>query len=179
LLLLCLGVALSTLLQASPGAADPRMELEVWKGKREMWLKFGNRVTRKFPVVLGRQPVATKLRQGDLRTPVGKYYVCEKRSRSRFRRFLGISYPNVDDAERGFSDHLITADQWADILFANLRRQVPPWRTPLGGRIGIHGHGGRQMIGADWTEGCIAVGDDEIEYLYRVVPVGTPVTIHD
>ena len=158
---------------------DPPPRLDVWKGTHEMWLRYGNRVMRKFVVSLGSQPMAPKLRRGDGRTPVGEYYVVEKRPRSRFRRFLGLNYPNVDDAERGFASRIINAEQWADILFANLRKDVPPWVTALGGRVGIHGQGGRRPIGPDWTEGCIAVSDDDIEYLYHVIPIGTPVTIHD
>ncbi|MBI4515869.1 MAG: L,D-transpeptidase [Deltaproteobacteria bacterium] len=153
--------------------------IEVWKAKHEMWLKQDGRISRRFRIYLGRQIEATKEHQGDGRTPVGKYYVAEKRAKSSFRRFLGISYPNIDDAERAFAERLITADQWADILFANLRGQVPPWQTPLGGRVGIHGHGGRDDFGFDWTKGCIAVSDDDIDYLYARVPVGAPVIIHD
>jgi murein L,D-transpeptidase YafK len=172
-------------LVSSARAVDLRQQdrsgltLEVWKTKRELWLKRGDRIIRKFRISLGMDPAETKLHQGDGRTPVGKYYVTEKRPNSPFHRFLGISYPNIDDAERGFAAHLISADQWADILFANLQHQPPPWHTPLGGRVGIHGEGGRNALGVDWTEGCIAVSDDAIEYLYHVVPVGTPVIIHD
>jgi murein L,D-transpeptidase YafK len=153
--------------------------IQVWKSRHEMWLEQHGRVTRKFHVSLGSNPRDGKLRQGDGRTPVGRYYISEKLPNSRYHRFLGISYPNVDDAERGFAAQLITADQWADILFANLRGETPPWQTPLGGRVGIHGQGRRQRGGLDWTQGCIAVSDHDIEYLYAVVPVGTPVHIHD
>jgi murein L,D-transpeptidase YafK len=171
---------------AAMGRADDRRHfkpavpaLEVWKAKREMWLQQDGHTMRKFRVKLGGEPTAAKLHQGDGRTPVGHYYVSEKRPNSPFRHFLGISYPNVDDAERGFAAKLITADQWADILFANLRGEPPPWRTPLGGRVGIHGHGGRHARDSDWTEGCIAVSDDDIDYLFPIVPLGTPVNIHD
>ncbi|HUI27350.1 MAG TPA: L,D-transpeptidase [Candidatus Kryptonia bacterium] len=153
--------------------------LEIWKGKREMWLKQNGRVVRKFRISLGAEPGATKIQRGDGRTPVGTYYVSDKRANSPFHRFLGISYPNIDDAERGFAEHLISADQWADILFANLRHQPPPAHTALGGRVGIHGLGGRRAEGIDWTAGCIAVSDADIDYLFRVVPVGAPVRIHD
>jgi len=153
--------------------------IEVWKAKRQLWLEKNGTVIRKFRISLGTDPREPKLRQGDGRTPVGNYYVSEKRAKSPFRHFLGISYPNVDDAERGFAAHLISADQWADILFANLQREPPPWRTPLGGRVGIHGFGGRPAAGIDWTQGCIAVSDPDIDYLFAVVPVGTPVHIHD
>jgi L,D-transpeptidase-like protein len=166
------------------GAADGdgiyhTLSIHVFKQRHELVLKQGDQVLRSFPVALGRQPVGMKEFRGDNRTPEGRYYVCDKNANSRFHRFLGISYPNRDDADRAFAQRLITANQWADIFFANLRRSMPPASTLLGGRVGIHGHGGREQLPIDWTEGCIAVGDSEIEYLYDVVPIGTPVIITD
>ena len=153
------------------------LTIHIFKERRQMLLKQGDHVLRTFGVRLGRQPVGTKEYRGDNRTPEGQYYVSEKKASSRFHRFLGISYPNRDDADRAFSQRLISANEWADIFVANVRRSVPPSSTLLGGRVGIHGLGGRQRSLFDWTEGCIAIGDAEIEYLYEVVPVGTPVII--
>lgn len=155
------------------------LSIRVWKGRHELWLQDGDRIVKKFPVALGKEPTAGKLVRGDGRTPEGRYYICEKRSRSRFHRFLGISYPNIDDAERAYAEHLINADEWADIFFANLQLGTPPWSTVLGGRVGIHGYGGRPLIPIDWTQGCIAVSDADIEYLYDRVPLGTPVVISE
>ncbi len=155
------------------------LTLRVWKGRHEMWLEDGDQVIRKFQVALGKNPRAGKLARGDGRTPVGNYYICEKRVRSQFHRFLGISYPNVDDAERAFAQHLISADEWAEIFFANLDHLTPPSSTLMGGSVGIHGYGGRPRATADWTEGCIAVSDADIEYLYDRVPLGTHVVISE
>ncbi len=164
---------------SSPGAATPQLVIHVQKGSREMWLQDGDRTVRRFRIALGQEPSAGKLFRGDGRTPEGKYYVCEKRPNSRFHRFLAISYPNIDDAERALANKLITADEWADIFFANLRQTTPPWNTLLGGQVGIHGYGGRKDMPIDWTEGCIAVSDSDIDYLYDAVPLGTPVVIAD
>jgi murein L,D-transpeptidase YafK len=154
--------------------------LEVWKAQRKMELRnAGGAVEAKFPIVLGMQPREPKRIQGDGRTPVGRYYISEKNERSRFRRFLGLNYPNIDDAERGYWDRLIDSRQWADIFFANLRGDVPPWSTRLGGRVGIHGYGGRPELPVDWTEGCIAVPDADIDFIFYRVPIGTPVVIHE
>jgi len=155
------------------------LALRVWKSRREMWLEDGGRVVRKFSIALGAHPKSSKLVRGDGRTPEGTYYICEKRPQSRFRHFLGISYPNVDDAERAYAERLISADEWAAIFFANLEQTVPPWSTAMGGRVGIHGYGGRSKLPIDWTEGCIAVGDSDIDYLYERVPLGTRVTISE
>lgn len=178
------GIAGSCLIaatQAWPTGVEDRndLTLRVWKGRHEMWLEDGGRILKKFEVALGKKPTATKLLRGDGRTPEGRYYICEKRPQSRFRHFLGISYPNVDDAERGYAERLISADEWADIFFANVQQSVPPWSTALGGRVGIHGYGGRPLLPIDWTEGCIAVSDTDIDYLYDRVPLGTRVTISE
>jgi lipoprotein-anchoring transpeptidase ErfK/SrfK len=153
------------------------LSIHVLKQQRQLVLRQGDQVVQTFPVVLGRQPVGAKEYRGDNRTPEGTYYIAEKRANSRFHRFLGISYPNREDAERGFAQRLINANEWADIFFANLRKLMPPASTLLGGRVGIHGHAGRKELAYDWTEGCIAVTDPAIEYLYELVPVGTPVYI--
>ena len=153
--------------------------IEIWKSQRRMELRQGDAVLGQFRVALGQQPRWGKELQGDGRTPVGRYYVSEKKAESRFHRFLGISYPNVDDAGRGYRRGLIDAGQWADIFFANLRGDAPPWHTVLGGRVGIHGYGDRPYVPIDWTEGCIAVSNDDIELIYDRASLGTPVIINE
>lgn len=164
--------------RAASASDETGMSLRIFKQRREMVLVDNRQLVRKFTVALGRAPVGTKLVRGDNRTPEGRYYVCEKNANSRFHRFLGLSYPNRDDADRAFARRLISANEWGEIFFANLQRATPPWSTALGGRVGIHGQSGRDMS-TDWTEGCIAVTDADIDYLYATVPVGTPVIISD
>jgi murein L,D-transpeptidase YafK len=164
--------------QARSAPSDTaELTIRVSKAQHELWLLEGDRVLKTCPVSLGRELNASKLRRGDGRTPEGAYYISEKRERSRFHRFLGISYPNIDDADRGYAERLISANEWADIFFANLQQTTPPWSTAMGGRVGIHGHGGPSFIPIDWTDGCVAVSDTDIDYLYDHVPVGTPVII--
>lgn len=179
-------VALGALLlvgvsSAAPAFAerDPATVIEIWKARRRMELRSGRQVLRQFHVALGQEPRFSKRVRGDNRTPEGRYYISEKKARSGFRKFLGLSYPNIDDAERGYSARLIDVDEWAEIFFANLRGRTPTWRTLLGGRVGIHGYGGRPLSYQDWTEGCIAVSDEEIDYLYDRVSVGTIVIINE
>jgi len=177
----CLGALCGArLLAASEGGmkpdADP-LALHVWKARHEMSLLEYGQVVRTFNVALGRDPKAGKLIRGDGRTPRGRYYVCEKRPQSRFHRFLGISYPNIEDAEQAYAKQLISTDEWAAIFFANLELAAPPWSTRLGGHVGIHGYGDRAEVPVDWTEGCIAVRNVDIDYLYDRVPLGTPVII--
>jgi murein L,D-transpeptidase YafK len=177
--LVAIGAAGSTVgAEYAPSAVSAPTVLEIWKGRRRMELRDGEQVLRQFQVVLGVAPRYAKEVRGDYRTPVGRYYISEKHV-SRFHRFLGLNYPNVDDAERGYNRRLIDANQWADIFFANLNGASPTPGTPLGGRVGIHGFGERPFLPVDWTEGCIAVRNEEIEYLFDVVPVGTQVVINE
>ena len=162
---------------AARGAGYP--VIEIWKGERKMELRQGNAIIGRFHIVLGPQPRFGKERQGDGRTPVGRYYVSDKKIETPFHRFLGISYPNVEDAERGYQQRLIGPGQWADIFLANWRGEPPPPSTTLGGRVGIHGFGPRPFLPVDWTEGCVAVSNEDIELIYDRAPVGTPVIINE
>ncbi len=154
--------------------------LAIWKSKHRMELWLDGELLRDFEIALGRSPVGHKEVQGDKRTPVGRYHVVEKHHSKRFHRFLGLNYPNVDDANRGYESGLISARQWAELFVAEDRVASPASTTTLGGWIGIHGYGHRPYIPViDWTDGCIAVSNEEVEYLYSRLPVGTSVIIHD
>jgi murein L,D-transpeptidase YafK len=126
-----------------------------------------------FRVGLGTNPDSAKQRQGDRATPEGVYAVAYKNPDSRFYKSLALTYPNQQDAERGLRTGLITQKEHDAILAAHRQGRTPPWNTALGGEIFIHGHGSA----SDWTWGCIALDDSDMERLYRVVPPGTPITI--
>ncbi len=144
----------------------------------ELWRDGG--VVRDFEVALGENAVGDKEVRGDKRTPVGSYYVSDKHVSGRFHRFIGLNYPNVDDANRGYEGGAISARQWADLFVAEDRGSSPTSSTRLGGTIGIHGYGSRPYIPViDWTEGCVAVSNEESEFLYERLPLGTPVEIYD
>jgi hypothetical protein len=153
--------------------------IEIWKTQRKMQLHDAGVLVGEYRIVLGNNPRSGKEVMGDGRTPVGRYYVSDKNPASQYHRFLGISYPNADDAERAYRGGLLSTVQWADIFLANLRGAAPPPYTALGGRVGIHGFGGRPYVAVDWTAGCVAVSDDEIEVIYDRVPVGAPVIIYE
>jgi hypothetical protein len=114
-----------------------------------------------------------KLREGDFRTPEGEFYVCVKNPNSKYVLALGLSYPGISDAERGYRGKLISKSQYDKIVYAIRNRRQPPWNTPLGGEIMIHG---RRNGGRD-TEGCIALEDKDIRELYPQISVGTRVVI--
>lgn len=148
-------------------------KIVVSKSARRLELYSDGRVVRAYRVVLGGDPVRDKEREGDSRTPEGDFYVCVKNERSQFYRSLGLSYPNREDAERGLRDKLITRAQHDRIVRAIARRRTPPWDTPLGGEIYIHGGG----TSNDWTRGCVALDNADMQELFDSVPVGTPVRI--
>lgn len=150
----------------------PELTIRVEKAARRLTVHSGDRALVTWPVALG-GPNADKVRQGDRATPEGTFRVVTRNDRSQFHLFLGLSYPNAEDADRGVADGTITATQAARIREADAAGRVPPWNTALGGAIGIHGGG----AGADWTLGCIAVENPQIEELWEVAPMGTKVVI--
>jgi len=152
--------------------AKPR--IEVFKSKRELQCFDGERLIKSYRIALGTNPKPPKEREGDRRTPEGSYFICRKNPNSRFHLSLGISYPGPHDADRGVKAGLISEREHKAILEAHCTGNTPPWDTKLGGEIFIHGRGSK----SDWTLGCIALDDSDIEELYRFVPVRTPITIH-
>ncbi len=129
--------------------------ITVEKAQRRMTLWHHDDALQVFNVQLGRNPVGHKRQRGDGRTPEGNYYIDRRNPRSQFHLSLGINYPDDRDREN-----------------ANEAGVNP------GGDIFIHGRGRdfRRARG-DWTEGCIAVTDREIELIYAMVQDGTPITI--
>jgi murein L,D-transpeptidase YafK len=132
----------------------------------------GDEEVLRIPVVLGKN-AGDKLREGDLATPEGDFYVCYKNPASQYHLFLGLSYPNLEDAERGLREKLITPAEFAQIRDAIVQRECPPWKTALGGEVGIHG----PCPNRTWTHGCIAMGVEQIERLYEMLDLGDEVTI--
>lgn len=163
---MCVSVAIVVLagsVHAAPdalpdGTVADRIIIE--KAARKLCLYRRNSLLKTYKIALGPNPVGHKRRQGDGRTPEGRYVIDSRNSRSAFHRALHISYPNVEDRRNA------------------RRRGVSP-----GGDILIHGlpngwgHIGIAHVVRDWTLGCIAVTNEEIEEIWRVVPNGTPVEI--
>ncbi|MBU2537068.1 MAG: L,D-transpeptidase [Proteobacteria bacterium] len=150
---------------------DPKIVIK--KAKKKLFLYSEEKLLRTYPVKLGLNPVGDKLQQGDKRTPEGSYYVCIKNPRSKYYLSLGLSYPSIEDAERGLEQKLISKGDRDRIIDRISKKSIPPWDTPLGGEIFIHG-GGETW---DWTYGCVAMHNKDIEELYKVITVGTEVVI--
>ncbi|HKO96033.1 MAG TPA: L,D-transpeptidase [Pyrinomonadaceae bacterium] len=150
---------------------NPR--IVVYKAQRRLELYSDGSLVRTYRIGLGLNPVADKKQQGDRATPEGEFYVFTRNNKSAFYLSLGVSYPNVEDAERGLRDGLITRSQHDAIVRAIKRKATPPQNTRLGGDIYIHGNG----AGSDWTWGCVALENEDMRELFDAIPVGTPVTI--
>ncbi len=151
------------LLAAATGLAAAETQADrvvIHKARRELLVMAQGKVIRSYRVALGTHPRGAKQRQGDGKTPEGIYTISGRNAQSQYHRALRVSYPNRQDLERA------------------RRAGVNP-----GGDIMIHGlPRGQGWIGKahvlyDWTLGCIAVTDDEIEEIWRLVPNGTTVEI--
>jgi hypothetical protein len=150
---------------------DPKLLAE--KSRRTLTVFSDGRPVKTYRIALGTDSVAPKEREGDGRTPEGTFFVCVKNAESRYNLSLGLSYPSEADAQRGVDDRLISKREQRAIVDALRRYRKPPWNTKLGGEIMIHG-GGTQR---DWTEGCLALSDSDVEELYPRIPLGTEVEI--
>ncbi|MFA9441172.1 murein L,D-transpeptidase family protein [Uliginosibacterium sp. sgz301328] len=149
------------------------VSIVVRKQARVVQVLDDGKVVKTYRAALGYAPDGTKLRQGDGKTPEGRYFVRVKNANSQFHLSLGIDYPGVDDAARGLKARLIDGAQYAAIVAAHRRNRLPPQNTALGGDIFLHGGGNSR----DWTLGCIALDNADIEELYKTVKLGTPVDI--
>jgi len=106
-----------------------------------------------------------KQRRGDLRTPEGWYRTSDK-PWSDFYGAIAVHYPGVEDAKRGLDSGLISVEEHAAIVSAISAGKKPPQNTRLGGEILIHGGGGD----TDWTLGCVALENEEIDVLRAALP---------
>ena len=145
----------------------------VKKAERLLYLLDGDTVVATYKIGLGFTPEGHKLKEGDGKTPEGEYYICVKNPNSRFYLSLGISYPNKQDAKTALDDGRIDSRTYHKIAKAIDEGKIPPWNTPLGGEIMIHGNGSSR----DWTAGCIAVDNEVMDLLFDICDVGTSVTI--
>ncbi|MFV0410361.1 MAG: murein L,D-transpeptidase family protein [Paracoccus sp. (in: a-proteobacteria)] len=156
----------SLLAIASCSGTDPKFKryngppvtrVDVFKSKRLVLLYSGNRVLKAYRMNLGYAPTGNKEYEGDGKTPEGLYYIDRRNPNSRYHLSVGISYPNEADKARALAQGV-----------------------QVGSDIFIHGQGpeGRAANRPDWTVGCIAVTDAEIEEIYAMVRDGTPIMIY-
>jgi murein L,D-transpeptidase YafK len=148
-------------LVAASASASERQRIDlviVEKAARTMMLMSGGQVARRYAVALGDDPVGHKQREGDERTPEGRYVLDWRNPQSAFHRSIHISYPNERDraAAAGYSPG-------GDIMIHGQPNGYGWWSWLL------------QMV--DWTDGCIAVTDEEMDEIWDMVENGTPIEI--
>ncbi|MBA4323249.1 MAG: hypothetical protein C0408_10585 [Odoribacter sp.] len=131
------------------------------KFSRKCYVFFNGEKKYEFDTELGRNWVGNKRRMGDKATPEGVYKIDNKfrGKQTLYHKALSIDYPSNQDRER---------------FRAEISRGTLPAKAKIGGGIEIHGGGGK---GVDWTEGCIALTDSEIDVVFKIIKIGTPVTI--
>jgi len=147
--------------------------LYVQKSERRLLLVDDKVLVRDYPIALGPQPKGDKCLRGDGRTPEGDFFICAKNPSSKYYRGLGLNYPSPRHAEEAYLLGAISREEYLKIIQANEKKTLPPDSTRLGGDIFIHGGG----LGGDWTLGCVALRNSDIDELYEALPVGTPVKI--
>ena len=150
---------------------DPKIVVK--KSERILELWDGDTLFGSCSIGLGWKPEGTKKTEGDGKTPEGEYYVCVRNDQSSYYLSLGVSYPNVSDAEAAFEEGTIDQETYDEIIEANNNKTRPPQKTAMGGEIMIHGCGGDR----DWTAGCVAVDDDIMDILWQYCPNKTPIII--
>ncbi len=141
--------------------ADARADrVIVMKKERTLTLISGDKVLKIYKVALGGDPIGPKRVEGDHKTPEGSYILDRRNPKSKYYRSIHISYPSEEDRERA------------------RKSGVSP-----GGDLMVHGlPNGFGWLGAthrtqDWTDGCIAVTDQEMDEIWNAVPDGTPIEI--
>lgn len=135
--------------------------LVVHKADRRLYAFIDGAAVKAYEIALGFSPAGHKAFEGDGRTPEGVYFIDRKNAYSRFHLSLGVSYPDRDDRFRAES---LGVSPGGNIMIHGF-----PDEDPLGFTL-AHPH-------RDWTNGCIAVTNREIEELWRSVPLGTPIHI--
>jgi murein L,D-transpeptidase YafK len=130
-------------------------KIEVHKAERKLYLLSGKMVLKSYAINLGGNPIGPKQFEGDGKTPEGAYFITHKNPNSTYHLSLGISYPDA-----------------SDMTFAKANGK------PAGGDIFVHGGPNKRGQSGDWTAGCIAVTDKQMEEIFAMVPAGTPIFIY-
>lgn len=155
-------IGLATPAMATTGSGTDLIadKVVVLKGKRELQLWRDDALMQSFRVALGRQPKGHKIYEGDGRTPEGTYYLEGWKSDSRFYRAMHISYPNASDRARANS---LGRSPGGAIMLHGLAQEIVDW--------------GDDHYMFNWTEGCIALTNEQMDVIWRRVRPGTPIEI--
>lgn len=131
-------------------------------------------------IAIGSNGATRDKRARDEKTPLGEFRINAVRDSRRFHLFLSIDYPSMEHARRALADERIDSAEYAALSQAWDRGEEPPQDTGLGGHLGIHGIGSGSLEihnNFNWTDGCIAITNEQVEELAAWVRVGTLVSI--
>ncbi len=158
---------------------------DVWvlveTGKQRLMVMRGDQPVERFDnIAYGRNGVTREKVSGDNKTPLGIFHVAWVNEKSKYHLFFGLDYPNLSYVKWGWQRGMLDQRTLRAFIRANFQSEIPPQNSPLGGYIGIHGLGraDRRIHGRfNWTKGCIALTNAQIDRLRRWVDVGTTVVI--
>ncbi|MCI0653312.1 MAG: L,D-transpeptidase [Methylococcaceae bacterium] len=179
---LCLTAVLSVLLAlVVPAHAGEEIWLLVDTKSKVIRVKQGQETKAEYKhISIGRNGVASDKVRGDNKTPLGIYRIGWLNPNSQFHRFYGFNYPSRVDAARGLRKGLIDTKTYQRLFDADVLDRIPDQTTRLGGQIGIHGLGSADPEihkALDWTRGCIALTNNQINSLGIWIKKGTVVVI--
>jgi L,D-transpeptidase catalytic domain len=150
-------------------------------GHKTLAVMEGASVVRSYTnISIGRGGTTTDKRRDDDKTPLGEFHIARVLPDSHFHRFFGFDYPSLEQARRALLAGEIDARQYDRIRLALRQAKMPPQQTPLGGFIGIHGVGAgdpRVHEEFNWTSGCIALTNEQIDDLAAWIRLGMRVVV--
>jgi hypothetical protein len=156
--------------------------ITVMKSQRILEVYMGDSLIKQYPIELGRDPMGDKKQQGDMKTPEGTFYVAMHVNPSKFGKALLYSYPSIKHARAGLErlceDNsgemvpCISEDQFKAIENAHESCETPPQDTLLGSYLEIHGKGNNENERWDWTHGCTALTNSDMEEIFGFAEKG-------
>jgi len=177
--------SLLLLLCSNSSAVENQYDLVISRSSQELKIMNGQQIVKQFRITYGKGGKGAKRVLGDKKTPLGVYKIVNFKGNSKFHYFMQLYYPNLLDALYGYKNKIISATEFKNITTAIKNNNTPPQDTKLGGYIGIHGLGETtdQKLAIhseiNWTQGCIAMTNEEINDLKKYVDIGTRVIINE
>lgn len=166
---------------SSPIHAGNPIWISIDTSKLRLEVKRGNKTLVVMKnIAIGQNGAGIKKSRGDDITPIGSYTIGWINNNSRFHKFFGFTYPSAQNAKTALLNGSLTDNEYNKITKAHRRKQIPPQNTTLGGHIGIHGLGAaNEEIHKlfNWTHGCIALTNKQINQLAQWVGKGTVVKV--
>lgn len=168
-------------LLAAPLHAGQQPWILVDTAAATLTVMHGNKAIKRYKnISLGKGGVSRVRMRGDDTTPLGEFRITRVKNRSAYHRFYEFNFPTLDHADAGFQTGIIDLGTYLAIMRSIRGRILPPQNTALGGHLGIHGIGSGNRKVHDqfnWTNGCIALTNEQIDELNRWLRVGTKVVV--